>query len=330
MAKGNLFLGYGRGKVGDVVFSRQNGEQVTRARNRAPRNPQTPFQLLQRVIMKNSAQAFSLMQDICNHSFQGANGVTENQARFNVENVDKFRLLCADVINSGDPDEVLSSSYTNFLGKGASGCAINPYIVSDGKLPSIPIVWAADADVDTNAAPCVDVTLGALANITYAELISALGLERGDQLTSIVLTCDDSADGEPGVFNGFHVGRFILEPKDGDLTEKIVTTAQWNEKNENINLTTFGTNKLAILPLSTDQFYGNGSVRTAVAGCIIASRLVGSMWSRSRAVLNLRPCTVGTSWHCIYDYDVFALNDAVISYMADQNSALYLNQAENF
>ena len=28
MSKGNLFLGFGRGKVGDVVFSRLNGEQV--------------------------------------------------------------------------------------------------------------------------------------------------------------------------------------------------------------------------------------------------------------------------------------------------------------
>ena len=47
MSKGNLFLGFGRGKVGVVVFSRLNGEQVTRARNRSPRKPKYPLQLLQ-------------------------------------------------------------------------------------------------------------------------------------------------------------------------------------------------------------------------------------------------------------------------------------------
>lgn len=48
MSKGNIFLGYGRGSVGDVVFSRVNGQQVARARNRKPANPRSTSQMVQR------------------------------------------------------------------------------------------------------------------------------------------------------------------------------------------------------------------------------------------------------------------------------------------
>lgn len=46
--KGNMFLGYARGSVGDVVFSRVNGQQTARARNRKPENPKTMSQMIQR------------------------------------------------------------------------------------------------------------------------------------------------------------------------------------------------------------------------------------------------------------------------------------------
>ena len=51
MAKGNMLLGYARGKVGSLVFSRRKGEQITRARNFSPANPRTNAQLAQRMKM---------------------------------------------------------------------------------------------------------------------------------------------------------------------------------------------------------------------------------------------------------------------------------------
>lgn len=48
MAKGNMLLGYARGSVGDVTFSRVKGQQVQKARNRNPKNPNTETQVLQR------------------------------------------------------------------------------------------------------------------------------------------------------------------------------------------------------------------------------------------------------------------------------------------
>lgn len=54
MAKGNMLLGYSRGAVGDVVFRRSKGEQVTSARNRRPNNPKTEAQQRQRSVFSGA------------------------------------------------------------------------------------------------------------------------------------------------------------------------------------------------------------------------------------------------------------------------------------
>lgn len=51
MSKGNMLLGYARGKVGSLVFSRRKGEQITRPRNFHPANPRTNAQMSQRMKM---------------------------------------------------------------------------------------------------------------------------------------------------------------------------------------------------------------------------------------------------------------------------------------
>lgn len=61
MAKGNLFLGYGRGSVGDVTMSRTKGQQVARARNRQPMNPRTDAQVIQRAKMASAVKFFKMV-----------------------------------------------------------------------------------------------------------------------------------------------------------------------------------------------------------------------------------------------------------------------------
>lgn len=57
--KGNMFLGYARGSVGDVTFARQKGQQVARARNRQPANPRTINQSMQRSLFANAVKFHS-------------------------------------------------------------------------------------------------------------------------------------------------------------------------------------------------------------------------------------------------------------------------------
>lgn len=328
MSKGNLFLGFGRGKVGDVVFSRVDGEQVARARNRSPRNPQTALQLLQRVVMKTTSSAFSLMQEITNHSFQGFDGVTMNQSQFTKLNIDKFRAQLAELINSGEAGDILASTEANFSPKGVNLVSINPYVVSSGTIARVPCAFLPDGTAN-GAAFCFTSVPYNSAQTTYQNVIDALGLRRGDQLTILCLTCDDTAEGKSSYFNGFKYSRFILEPSDGDLTHLISDQAYWNVKTRDVDLVqvpTSTTPVLSIMPrgISTPS----GEEDSLVAGAIIVSRLYGDVWQRSDADLVLRPWSVGTVWHLEQDHGENLLGDAIQSFMTVQNSGLYLNQSD--
>lgn len=59
MSKGNPLFGQMRGKVGDLVFTRNAGEQVTRSRNRRPKNPQTTKQMAQRAALATCVEFFT-------------------------------------------------------------------------------------------------------------------------------------------------------------------------------------------------------------------------------------------------------------------------------
>ena len=100
MAKGNMFQGMARGKVGDVVFSRLDGQQVSRVRNRNPRNPRTNKQLLQRAIMCTIMQAYSAGKEIFDHAFQGLPEGSKNQQRFMSLNNKALRAILASDLNS--------------------------------------------------------------------------------------------------------------------------------------------------------------------------------------------------------------------------------------
>lgn len=72
MATGNWLLSGVKGKVGDLVLSKSNGVQITRARNRFPSNPKTTKQALQRMKFAAIAAFYSAFEnDILNHSWQG-------------------------------------------------------------------------------------------------------------------------------------------------------------------------------------------------------------------------------------------------------------------
>lgn len=59
MAKGNPLMSQMRGKVGDLVFTRLAGEQITRSRNRNPKNPQTIKQMAQRAALATCVEFFT-------------------------------------------------------------------------------------------------------------------------------------------------------------------------------------------------------------------------------------------------------------------------------
>lgn len=326
MSKGNLFLGQGRGKVGDVVFYRLAGEQVTRARNRSPKNPQTPMQLAQRVIMNTVSKAYSLFQPLADHSFQGLTEGSENQRQFIKDNTDLLRLKCAEVFADPEEWETPAGSVYNFNPKSYIYPVLNDYYVSRGQIASLSIVSANPVPVLTF------LTQPASAAMTYAEVVSCLGLQRGDQLTFVVAT----HDGRFGYnyrseLNGLRFARVILEPSNGDMSVQFLsggTVNMPNPKNEGIV-------QLSIEDVTIQDVYSGYGIKfkfpdvseatTAPVNyggaTVIVSRWNGVSWLRSTQ--QLVPCFTG-SYAEVSDVLLYAIQ----SYMSDQASSLYLNQAD--
>lgn len=87
MAKGNLFLGQARGKLGSMVFSVRKGVQIERVRNTSPANPKTPSQVAQRMKMYTPTRIYrEATQNFFKFAFKKRAGETDFNA-FMRENV---------------------------------------------------------------------------------------------------------------------------------------------------------------------------------------------------------------------------------------------------
>lgn len=333
MAKDNLFLGFGRGKIGDVVFSRVGGQQVARARNRSPKNPQTPLQLLQRVVMKTTSVAYSLLQDICNHSFQGQQEGTPNQSRFAKLNVEYFRNFLDMEFYQAEPEEILSSAQANFNTKGSSVCMFNPYVVSEGTLGSLDSRFIKG--ISALVLPLVDAAVTE-STLTYQNVVDALAVQRGDQLTFLQLSTPDLRDEYTyrGVFNSFKYARVILEPSDGDMSSLFIQNGAVNKPSSSnqgsirIGFTAANDGNPAYLSFLLDGINQAAGTQFTAAGCtVILSRLGGGIWQRSSQSLAIRSSEWGEEGALISDVYERTLSDAVYSFMTGVGSSLYLNQS---
>lgn len=335
MSKGNLFLGQARGAVGDVVFTRVDGEQVARSRNRRPKNPQTAIQLLQRVLMKSNSLSYSMFSDITDHSFQGKQQGTPNQSEYTRVNIAFMRDELAQLINDNDPEEIMTDQDTNYAGKNNVLPVLRPYIMSGGTLQPIGVTIAAGGFSITNFSTLDWSIVPSGVGPTYQEAIESLGLQQGDQLTFLFAYVDDTSDDASMI--DFRYARLILDPSDGDLTKAIFTpsaqgaatyiinSANANARNE--GEIWLGGDGLVMGNKSATEFTA-GSSRCLAGFAVIASRLNGGVWQRSRAQLVVRPNN-GTG-ATTNDHETATLGDAIYSFLTSASSSLYLNQAQDF
>lgn len=131
MSKGNLFQGMARGSVGDVTFSRLNGKQIARVRNRNPRNPKTNPQLYGRAIMATVMRAYSAGREIFDHSFEGVSVGAASQNRFlSLNNRVLREYLAADINNN----QTANKSINTFVGPKVQSPVPGRYVISEGSL----------------------------------------------------------------------------------------------------------------------------------------------------------------------------------------------------
>lgn len=184
MARRNIILGNGRGKLGDIVMYRQNGQQISRIRV-TPKNPRSAGQSVQRMVLASASKTLAALSNLYNHSFEGvAVGIKSRQhAQSLLMNL--YRGVAAAGLsgNTPLPDSVQE---TVFAIKGAPIAGIvagQP--MSRGSLTLGEYDFRSE---DTNilhlAISAAPATISS--QETYAAALATLGLEPGDQLSVIV------------------------------------------------------------------------------------------------------------------------------------------------
>lgn len=176
-----MFQGMARGKVGDVVFSRNNGEQISRVRNRHPKNPRTNKQMYQRAVMATIMQAYAAGQEIFNHSFQGKAVGAENQRAFLSKNAKLLRGQIAAELEAGTAALNCNAAV---VAPGAITPVPNEYMISEGGYAQNAFSWI-EADKEFHLPD-------ALADETVAQYAERIGLVAGDIYTFCALIVSDS------------------------------------------------------------------------------------------------------------------------------------------
>lgn len=302
-----MLLGHARGKVGSLVFSRQNGKQVTRAKAETVRNPQTEKQIVQRIILNTISQAYSRMAPITDHSFEGKSNPSENMAAFMKRNMNELRSKISKAVDAGNSFEEI----TNFAPIGTSNFVYNPLVISMGALPKIPVISVTSG---TGA------KTGAVTANTYQAVIDAFGLQRGDQLTFVDIVEDTQGN------KYFYYSRVILNPVDAEGNNLPLSTEFINQ---GAIVSPSPKNEGQFAALSFDKTgitfaVGNTTVKAAA---VIVSREKGDgSYARSEATLVLDENAIDES------VDMCTLQDAIDQFQENGvglDNSKYLNNASS-
>lgn len=275
-----MLLGFARGSVGDLTFYRRNAQQITRARSRVVKNPKTLAQQMQRAIMRTSVEAYKVIKEICDHSWEGVAYGANSYAEFQKHNMSMLRRLAAE---GGENTK-------SFLPSGFNGLVAMPWVLSKGS-----IAWGgveinfqqgiADLNIVFNGEP----SQSTLSQITNEIFCDFLNLREGDQLTLIAFPkrsdIDESSCIEP------IISRIILSPQssftEDNMFDENGHILDGNPLNENADAWTFRTQtgKLMASILATttppQEYIG--------AAAIVSRRAADGSWKRSASILSFNP-----------------------------------------
>lgn len=301
MSKGNMLLGHARGKVGSLVFSRSNGQQVVRAKADTIKNPQTQAQTIQRIFLNTIAQAYSRMSAIVDHSFEGIPAGQQSMSYFMKKNLKGIRERVAALVAEGYTlEEIFDFSPLN-----TDIFVTNEYVVAKGQLPEVKPV-----DCAIGAAMAMPLTAN-----TYQAILDAYGLQRGDQLTFMTLN-ETASD-----FSEFGFARVILDPRtpNGDeapLSSPFIVGGAINLPNEK-NEGSFS--ELAFSENGVEFGFSNYNVNAAAI--IVSRKGADGNWLRSNASFVYNESSAGSIYSLQACLDAFASGDLSVL------SQRYLNNA---
>ena len=263
-----MFLGMSRGSVGDVTFYRGRGQQLTRARNRAPKNPRSSGQVIQRMILATASKAYSRLKGICDHSFQGVSYGADSQSYFLKRAMEDIRNWVAVTLHiTGEYPEALRDPrrYVGLAEPSSPHHAGVGLLISEGTIPEIPAVLSTPA---AGTDPTIIRWGNEVSGETIQSMMNAIGAVRGDQITIIALSSS-------GVL---HLERIVIR---SDATDSELAV----EYDNTVMAAAFDQEKTILSPYVAMNIEGTSLVISSnddpIAYSVILSRKVNGVWERS-------------------------------------------------
>lgn len=181
MGKGSGIFGNFRGKVGNVVGSIADGQQIVRAYNGSPKNPKSAAQAMQRMKMRPASSFYSAFETVLSNGFEGVAYGSASRRYF---------MSKAMSMASGFPYQF----------KDDPRVLPGEYLVAKGSLSSITDLFSegqASGSVQdlTFQAPQTAVEAGTPATTIaqYDAALAELGVQSGEQITVMGFTYKDAA-----------------------------------------------------------------------------------------------------------------------------------------
>lgn len=211
MAKGSLLMGTLTGKLGESVFSRRNGEQVSRAYIRHPKNPNTVKQSRQRTQIANIVNFYRSAKTLLDHSMTGRKSQRSSYNEFVSANLNKVKVFL--------PKSVADKQ----------GCIVAPYQVSRGSLPAIEISGAGDNAVTNLAVGSLAINATTtIGQLTEALVANNASIQSGDQLSYVSFLQGQNVQlGMPTMTVGYY--EITL-----DLSSTELVSSYWPEQAYNV------------------------------------------------------------------------------------------------
>lgn len=262
------------GRVGNKTYYQRMGKTIVRTNTR-PKNPKTEDQSLHRVLVKAVNKSYSMLKEICNHTFEDYDNAFECMNKFKRVNLKYLREHATALMESG---QGLDGFY-QFVPIDSDKWTPFAAIISEGHLPAVSVdISAEEGHIAYVNSP----------GRTYADFVTAWGLQRGDMVTFVTV---QKRDGKYEVA----FARLVLDPVNADgsgapMTTEIVNSAGEYPCPNRGNETDFST-----FEFDTDHFnfvLGRGGDVVA-AGIIVSREDAMGNWLRSNCQLVLNEAGFG-------------------------------------
>lgn len=199
-----MLLGLAGGKVGDLVFYRDGGEQRTRTRV-IPKNPRSPRQMAQRVRIANVSALYRLLAPIVRDSFSNR---PSNQSGYNAMASGAIELSPFMTKEMANADAVIPM----------------PAVIAKGVLQGVEVTAnVAGPNIPALLVPSfaggVSATMGALSTALLADYPT---LQEGDKITIVVIGFEADKSFDFDLYRGVSfIKDFIIDTTDNTAVSAV-------------------------------------------------------------------------------------------------------------